>query len=77
VGTNWFDLRLHGYEQMLRANPEIEEILKILKIKHLNSLQEVTPEQKLLGLMLFTAISVHRLNSSTQTMHNGEPPFSE
>jgi len=51
VGTHWFNLKLQGYEAMLRGNPEIEEILRILKIKHLSLLQEVTPEQKLLGIM--------------------------
>jgi len=44
---------------MLRGNPEIEEILRILKIKHLSSLQEVTPELKLLGIMLLSAVSIH------------------
>jgi len=38
VGTNWFSLRLQGYEQALRGNREVDEILKILKIKHLSSL---------------------------------------
>jgi len=28
-GTHWFDLKLQGYEAMLRGNPEIEEILRI------------------------------------------------
>jgi len=62
IGTNWFSLRLQGYEQALRGNREVDEILKILKIKHLSSLQDVSPEQKLLGIMLFSAISIHRLN---------------
>jgi len=44
AGTHWFHLKLQGYEDMLRGNPEIEEILRILKIKHLSWLQEVTPE---------------------------------
>jgi hypothetical protein len=76
VGTNWFDLKLQGYEAMLRGNPEIEEILRILKIKHLSSLQEVTPEQKLLGIMLLSAVSIHRLNSSSSQSHS-QPPFPE
>jgi len=59
AGTYWFDLKLQGYETMLRGNPEIKEILRILKIKHLSSLQEVTPEQKLLGIMLLSAVSIH------------------
>jgi len=59
AGTHWFDLKLQGYEAMLRGNPEIKEILRILKIKHLSSLQEVTPEQKLLGIMLLSAVSIH------------------
>jgi len=50
VGTHWFNLKLQGYEAVLRGNPEIKEILRILKIKHLSLLQEVTPEQKLLGI---------------------------
>jgi len=37
VGTNWFSLRLQGYEPALLGNQEIDEILKILKIKHLSS----------------------------------------
>jgi len=48
-----------GYEAMLRGNPEIEEILRIRKIKHLSLLQEVTPEKKLLGIMLLSAVSIH------------------
>jgi len=65
VGINWFSLRLQGYEQALRGNREVDEILKILKIKHLSSLQDISPEQKLLGIMLFSAISIHRLNGCT------------
>jgi len=76
AGTHWFDLKLQGYEEMLRGNPEIEEILRILKIKHLSKLQEVTPEQKLLGIMLLSAVSVHQLNSAgPQLQNNSQPPF--
>jgi len=60
AGTHWFNLKLQGYEAMrFRVTQEIEEILRILKIKHLSLLQEVTPEQKLLGIMLLSAVSVH------------------
>jgi len=59
AGMHWFNLKLKGYEAMPRGNPEIEEILRILKIKHLSSLQEVTPEQKLLGIMLLSPVSIH------------------
>jgi len=75
AGTHWFDLKLQGYEAMLRGNPEIEEIFKI---KHLSSLQEVTPEQKLLGIMLLSAVSIHRLNSAGSQLQNNSqphPPF--
>jgi len=57
--THWFDLKLQAYEAMLWGNPHIEEILRILKIKHLYPLQEVTPEQKLLGIMLLSAVPIH------------------
>jgi len=78
AGTHWFDLKLQGYEAMLRGNPEIKEILRILKIKHLSSLQEVTPEQKLLGIMLLSAVSIHQLNSAgPQLQNNNQPPFPE
>jgi len=50
---------ISSFEAMLRGNPEIKEILRILKIKHLSSLQEVTPEQKLLEIMLLSAVSIH------------------
>jgi len=59
ISSSWFGLKLNGYEACLRSNPEIEELLKILKIKHLSSLQDVTPEQKLLGVCLFSALTVH------------------
>jgi len=59
AGTHWFNLKLQGYEAMLRGNPEIEGILRMLKIKHLSWLQEVTPEQKLLRIMLLSAMSFH------------------
>jgi len=78
AGTHWFDLKLQCYEAMLWGNPEIEEILRILKIKHLSLLQEVTPEQKLLGIMLLSVVSIHQLNSASQQLqNNSQPPFCE
>jgi len=59
LSSSWFGLKLNGYEACLRSNPEIEELLKILKIKHLSSLQDVTPEQKLLGICLFSVLTIH------------------
>jgi len=59
LSESWFGLKLNGYEAFLRSNPDIEELLKILKIKRLSSLQDVMPEQKLLGVCLFFALTIH------------------
>jgi len=78
AGTHWFNLKLQGYKAMLRGKPEIKDILRILKMKHLSLLQEVTPEQKLLGIMMLSAVSIHQLNSaSPQLQNNSQPPFHE
>jgi hypothetical protein len=77
VGSNLLDLKLKGYERALRENPEIEELLTIIKIKHLSSLQDITPEYRLLGICLLTAVSCHRLNSIYPNVEDKSPPYKE
>jgi len=78
LSSSWFGLKLNGYEACLRSNPKIEELLHILKIKHLSSLQDVTPEQKLLGVCLFSALTIHQLNtSSSDAERYSQPPHKE
>jgi hypothetical protein len=63
-----YGMKIQGYSQMLSSNPEVDEILKIIKLRNLSAISEITPEQKLLGIMLMSAVSLHSSQANNQSI---------
>lgn len=55
-----------GYAEMVSLNPEIRELLMIIRIKHQDKLLEMSPEMKLMGSCVMTAMTCFSLNRSKQ-----------
>ncbi len=51
--------KLNGYSNLMVRDPEVQNLLHLIKLRNLNRFQEVSPEMVLLGLCATSAMSLH------------------
>ncbi len=53
--------KLNGYSNLMVCDPEVQNLLHLIKLRNLNRFQEVSPEMVLCGLCLTSAMSLHAI----------------
>lgn len=75
VSVNYTPLQCNGLAQAISNDPESIDTIKHICLKHLgSSMLNTEPEHRLVYKLLTTALSLHTINSFSQTMatHNDE-----
>ncbi len=53
--------KLNGYSNLMVCDPEVQNLLHLIKLRNLNRFQEVSPEMVLFGLCITSAMSLHAI----------------
>lgn len=71
-------INIEGYSDVLSSNPEIDQLLSLLRLQHMSDIQ-ISPEMKLLGICAFSAVSIYNVNKTKATLNNNNrrPIFKE
>ena len=72
TGAPYVGLNLKGYSDSIRTNAQAREAILEIMCEHLSDVV-ISPEKRLLLIMLTTAYNVHKLNE-TATQHTMEQP---
>jgi hypothetical protein len=75
TGAPYVGLNLQGYSDSIRTNAQAREAILEIMCEHMSDVI-VTPEKRLLLIMLSTAWNCHKLNETTslETMEKPAPP---
>lgn len=67
VCTNYTPLKVQGLEKALKQNEAVEDCLKEIAIKYSDYVEKaVEPEYRLMGLVAFTVMSMHTINTKKE-----------
>lgn len=69
VGTSK-GYKLHGYSNMMTADPEVQNLLNLIKLRNINRFSEVSPEMVLLGMCATQALSLHTIGGRPELNQN-------
>lgn len=57
-----FDYQVKGLSNVLDKNPEVSELLKIIRLTNADKVSKLSPEMKLAGICIATAFVMHKQN---------------
>ena len=70
-------INIEGYSDVLSSNPEIDQLLSLLRLQHMSDIK-ISPEMKLLGICAFSAVSIYNVNKTKASLDNiRRPQFKE
>ncbi len=57
--------QVEGWTESLKSQPEVYELLKIIRLRNQDKLSSISPEFKLLGITLMSGFAIHQGRSVT------------